>query len=154
MNKYFISYQCGSDLLVKWLSLFLVCHHLISETIFVSMRIRVGSEFKRFLCFVLIDVRCLRLPPEARLPHNEVHCCRQMIYTCASSKEVHTNVKILHSIDSEFVSNRQMFQPPRNIKRRSPKKPPLRRICHQVYHHNDDYYTFSHRQQDHENVYK
>jgi hypothetical protein len=32
---------------------------------FVSARIRAGSRFKRFLCFVLIDVRCLRLPQVA-----------------------------------------------------------------------------------------
>jgi hypothetical protein len=28
----------------------------------VSARIRAGSRFKRFLCVVLIDVRCLRVP--------------------------------------------------------------------------------------------
>jgi hypothetical protein len=32
--------------------------------IFVSARIIAGSRFKRFLCFVLIDVRCFRLPSE------------------------------------------------------------------------------------------
>jgi hypothetical protein len=30
---------------------------------FVSARIRAGSWFKRFLCFILMDVRCFRLPP-------------------------------------------------------------------------------------------
>jgi hypothetical protein len=30
---------------------------------FVSVRIRVGSRFKQFLCFVLINVRCLHVPP-------------------------------------------------------------------------------------------
>jgi hypothetical protein len=36
--------------------------------IFVSARIRAGSRSKRFLCFVLVDVRCLRIP------HVEDHC--------------------------------------------------------------------------------
>jgi hypothetical protein len=27
----------------------------------LSVRIRAGSRFKRFLCFVLIDVKCLRV---------------------------------------------------------------------------------------------
>jgi hypothetical protein len=29
----------------------------------VSARIRAGLRFERFLCFVLIDVRCLRVSP-------------------------------------------------------------------------------------------
>jgi hypothetical protein len=28
----------------------------------LSVRIRAGSRFKRFLCFVWIDVRCFRVP--------------------------------------------------------------------------------------------
>jgi hypothetical protein len=36
----------------------------IRGRIFVSARIRTGSRFKRFLCFVLINVRCFRVPSE------------------------------------------------------------------------------------------
>jgi hypothetical protein len=32
-----------------------------------------GSRFKRFLCFVLIDVTCFRLPPGVRVPQVEYH---------------------------------------------------------------------------------
>jgi hypothetical protein len=32
------------------------------EKFFVSARIRVGSRFKRVLCFLLIDVRCFGIP--------------------------------------------------------------------------------------------
>jgi hypothetical protein len=32
--------------------------------IFVSAKIRASSRFKRFLCFVLIDVRCFRVLPK------------------------------------------------------------------------------------------
>jgi hypothetical protein len=46
MIKYFINYQCGSHMLMRRLSLLLLC----------SARIRDGSRFKRFLCFLLINV--------------------------------------------------------------------------------------------------
>jgi hypothetical protein len=36
--------------------------------IFLSARIRAGSRFKQFLCFVLIGVRCLLLPPVYAYP--------------------------------------------------------------------------------------
>jgi hypothetical protein len=39
----------------------------IQGRIFVSARIRAGSRFKRFLCFVLIEVRCFRVPPKMSL---------------------------------------------------------------------------------------
>jgi hypothetical protein len=35
--------------------------------------IRAGSRFKRFLCFVLINVRCFRVPPGVRVPQVEDH---------------------------------------------------------------------------------
>jgi hypothetical protein len=62
--KYFINYLCGSDLLARWLSLFLYASISIRERIFVNARIRAGSKFKLFLRFVFIDVRCFRLPPK------------------------------------------------------------------------------------------
>jgi hypothetical protein len=34
----------------------------------VSARIRAGSRFKRFLCFILIDVRCFRVLSGVRVP--------------------------------------------------------------------------------------
>jgi hypothetical protein len=34
------------------------------EEIFVSARIRAGSRFRTLLCFVLIVVRCFRVPPK------------------------------------------------------------------------------------------
>jgi hypothetical protein len=34
----------------------------VRRLIFVSVRIRACSEFKRFLCFVLIEVMCFRVP--------------------------------------------------------------------------------------------
>jgi hypothetical protein len=39
----------------------------------VSARIRVGSGFKRSVCFVLIDVKCFRVRPKRclRVPHVE-----------------------------------------------------------------------------------
>jgi hypothetical protein len=42
----------------------------------VSAGIRPGSMFKRFLCFVLIDIRCLSVPPGVRVPEVEDHCSR------------------------------------------------------------------------------
>jgi hypothetical protein len=39
----------------------------IQGRIIVSVRIRAGSRIKRFLCFVLIDVRCFRVPPKMSL---------------------------------------------------------------------------------------
>jgi hypothetical protein len=39
----------------------------------VNARIRAGSRFKRFLWFVLIDVRCFRVPPGIRVPQVEDH---------------------------------------------------------------------------------
>jgi hypothetical protein len=36
----------------------------IRGQIFVSARIRAGSRFNRFLCFILIDVRCFRVLPK------------------------------------------------------------------------------------------
>jgi hypothetical protein len=53
---------------MRWLSLFLACQYLNSGRIFVSARIRGGSRFKGFLCFVLIDVRCLSVPPGVCVP--------------------------------------------------------------------------------------
>jgi hypothetical protein len=44
--------------------------------LFVSARIRAGSKFKRFLCFVLIDVRCFRLRPGVSVFQDEDHCPR------------------------------------------------------------------------------
>jgi hypothetical protein len=59
MIKYFINYYYGSDL-------FLTClWHAITSVwgqILVSAMIRADTRFKRFLCFVLIDVRCFRVP--------------------------------------------------------------------------------------------
>jgi hypothetical protein len=43
-------------------------------------RIGAGSRFKRFLCFVLIDVRCLSVPPEVCVPHVIDHYSRLYIY--------------------------------------------------------------------------
>jgi hypothetical protein len=40
----------------------------------VSARIRAGSRFKRFLCLVLIYVRCFRVPPWVRVTQVEDHC--------------------------------------------------------------------------------
>jgi hypothetical protein len=37
-------------------------------------RIRAASRFKRFLSFVLMVVRCFRIPPGIRVPHVEGHC--------------------------------------------------------------------------------
>jgi hypothetical protein len=34
---------------------------------FVSVRIRAGSSLKRFLCFVLFDVRCFPVLPGVRV---------------------------------------------------------------------------------------
>jgi hypothetical protein len=42
----------------------------------VSVRIRAGSRFKQFLCFVLIDVRYLRVLPGVHVPQTEDHCSR------------------------------------------------------------------------------
>jgi hypothetical protein len=42
----------------------------------VSARIRAGSRFKRFLCFVLIDVRCFRVPPGICAAQVEQHSRR------------------------------------------------------------------------------
>jgi hypothetical protein len=53
------------------------------ERMFVSARIRAGSRFKRFLCSVLIDVRCfsysltrLRVPSRVRIPQVEDHSAK------------------------------------------------------------------------------
>jgi hypothetical protein len=40
----------------------------------VSARIRDGTRLKPFLCFVLIDVRCLRVPPGVCVTEAEDHC--------------------------------------------------------------------------------
>jgi hypothetical protein len=42
----------------------------IGINIFMSARLRAGSRFRRFLCFVLIDVRCFRVPSKmsSRIP--------------------------------------------------------------------------------------
>jgi hypothetical protein len=84
MIKYVTNYECGSDLLMRWLSLFLACQHLSSGT---SARIRAGSRSKRFLCFILIDVRCFRLPskmssrtPRENVPQVEDNCSRQSVH--------------------------------------------------------------------------
>jgi hypothetical protein len=45
--------------------------------IFVSARIRGGSRLKRLVCFVLIDVRCFRVPPEKSLHAIEDHWSRK-----------------------------------------------------------------------------
>jgi hypothetical protein len=45
----------------------------------VSARIRAGSKFERFLCFALIDVRCLRVPPGIRVPQVGDHCRRARV---------------------------------------------------------------------------
>jgi hypothetical protein len=44
--------------------------------IFMSARIRAGSRFKRFLRFVLIDVRCFHVSPWVRVPQVEDHCSK------------------------------------------------------------------------------
>jgi hypothetical protein len=53
----------------------------------MSARIRAGSKFKRFLCFVLIDVRSFRVSPkmsslalEVHVPEVENHCYRVYDY--------------------------------------------------------------------------
>jgi hypothetical protein len=48
----------------------------IQGRIFMSARIRSNSRFKRFLCSILIDIRCFRLPLGVRVPQVEYHCCR------------------------------------------------------------------------------
>jgi hypothetical protein len=40
----------------------------------VSARIRAGSKSNPFLCFILIHVRCFRVPPVVRVQHVEYHC--------------------------------------------------------------------------------
>jgi hypothetical protein len=42
----------------------------------VCARIRAGSRFKRFLCFVSIHVRCLPVTVVVRVPPVEDHCDR------------------------------------------------------------------------------
>jgi hypothetical protein len=42
----------------------------------MSARIRAGSMFSRFLCFVLSDVRGFRVSPGVRIPQFEDHCTR------------------------------------------------------------------------------
>jgi hypothetical protein len=42
----------------------------------VSARFRDGSKFKRFLCFILVDIRYIRLPPGVRISQVEYHCFR------------------------------------------------------------------------------
>jgi hypothetical protein len=44
----------------------------------VTARIRAGSVFMRVLCFVLIDVRCFRVPPGVRVPQVGGHCSKEM----------------------------------------------------------------------------
>jgi hypothetical protein len=46
----------------------------------LSARIRSGSRAKRYLCFVLTDVRCLRVLPGVRLSQVEDHCYR--LWSC------------------------------------------------------------------------
>jgi hypothetical protein len=49
---------------MRWPSLFLACQQLNSGTN-LRERIRSGSTFKWFLCFVLIDVRCFHVLPKS-----------------------------------------------------------------------------------------
>jgi hypothetical protein len=64
---------------MRSLSLFLKCQHLNSGTNLLSARIRTGSRFKRSMCFVSIDVRCLRVLSAVRVPHVEDHCCKSYL---------------------------------------------------------------------------
>jgi hypothetical protein len=72
---------------MRLLSLFLACQHLNSGTNLVSARIRACSGFKRFLCFVLIDVRCFRVlrkrvfayPPVVRVAQVEDQWNRRLL---------------------------------------------------------------------------
>jgi hypothetical protein len=70
MIKCSVNYLCGSDMLMGWLSLFLVASTSIRGRIFVSARFIAGSRFK---CFDLTDVGWLRLLSGLRVPHVEDH---------------------------------------------------------------------------------
>jgi hypothetical protein len=66
MNKHFVSYWCGSGLLMRWLSLFLACQRLSSGT---NLReCEDHSWFKRFLFFVSIEVRSPWTPGGTLIP--------------------------------------------------------------------------------------
>jgi hypothetical protein len=46
----------------------------------LGARVRAGSRLRRFICFVLIDVRCLLVPLEVCVPHVKDHYSRQYTY--------------------------------------------------------------------------
>jgi hypothetical protein len=46
----------------------------------VSVRIRAGSRFKRFLCIVFIDVKSFRVPTAVRVSRFEDHCPKTLCY--------------------------------------------------------------------------
>jgi hypothetical protein len=54
---------------------------LVSGEIFVNVRIRAGSRFGRFLCFVFIDARCLRVPPLLYTTHTGTPTDRTVLPT-------------------------------------------------------------------------
>jgi hypothetical protein len=88
MIKYFINYYCGSDLLMIWLSLFLACQHLS-----LGMNIHECEDQSWFnvqeVPVFVIDVRCFRIPPGARVPQVMDHwrrvckassCCHGLVF--------------------------------------------------------------------------
>jgi hypothetical protein len=74
---------------VRWLSCFLHARTSIRGRIFLSARIRSGPRFKRFPCFVLIDLRCFRLPPKM---YWRTRGLRPVIYITSSENGFLTNV--------------------------------------------------------------
>jgi hypothetical protein len=49
---------------------------LVRGRIFMSARIGAGSRFKRFLCSVMIDIRCSRVLSGVLVPQVEDHCLK------------------------------------------------------------------------------
>jgi hypothetical protein len=58
----------------------------------MSARIRTELRFKRSLCLVLIDVRCLRLPPGVRVPQVE-HYSISTVAAGLEDKTSHIDLK-------------------------------------------------------------
>jgi hypothetical protein len=66
MNKYFIDYQCDSDLSMRYLACFRHASTSTRRLVFVSARIRAGSSFKRFR-------KMFARTPVVRIPQVQEH---------------------------------------------------------------------------------
>jgi hypothetical protein len=81
----------------------------IRSRIFLSVRIKAGSRFKRFLCFVLIYVRWFPVSPELRFPVVKNYWFRE-VSLVRRKKCMFVNLKMLSYYGGASMLSIQKFK--------------------------------------------